>query len=132
MVGEPAFVEIGVDDAERARVFYGEPFGWRSTPGPSGSGLLVERGTLTGGIHGGDPRAAPSVFFRVDDLGAAVDEVRALGGSTQSLADEGAADADAATDAATMETVRGRFVLCRDDQGSPFGLFEPPVGGAGG
>lgn len=38
MVGEPAFFELGVEDAERGRSFYGGLFGWKFETGPSGAG----------------------------------------------------------------------------------------------
>jgi predicted enzyme related to lactoylglutathione lyase len=63
------------------------------------------------------------VFFRVDDLDAAVARVRELGGTVDGLEEEAGADP------AAIATEHGRFTLCRDDQGSPFGLFEPPATG---
>jgi predicted enzyme related to lactoylglutathione lyase len=68
-------------------------------------------------MHGGDKGAAPYLFFRVDDMDAALDRVRELGGSVEHM--------DAGGDEDT-QTKFGRFELCRDDQGSPFGLHEPP------
>jgi uncharacterized protein len=124
MSGEVAFVELGVQDAERARTFYGALFGWTFTPGPSGGGgFLIGTPNVPGGLHGGDPGASPYVFFRVEDLDTAVGRVRELGGTV-----EGAPEGEAPADAAAMETQYGRFLLCRDDQGSPFGLFEAPRG----
>ncbi len=122
MSGELAFFELGVEDAERARTFYGALFGWTFSPGPSGGdGSTIETPDVPGGLHGGDKGASPSVFFRVDDLDAATARVRELGGTVEGLDDEATSDP-------AMETVHGRFTLCRDDQGSPFGLFEAPVG----
>ncbi|MFV0137334.1 hypothetical protein ACLGIH_29775 [Streptomyces sp. HMX87] len=72
-------------------------------------------------MHGGDPRASPHLFFRVDDLDAAVAKVRELGGSVEGIGEEDGQDAGAVTRS-------GRFTLCRDDQGSRFGLHEPPEG----
>ncbi|MFH8378261.1 VOC family protein [Streptomyces cyaneofuscatus] len=36
MAGEISFFELGVDDPEKARTFYGALFGWNFEPGPSG------------------------------------------------------------------------------------------------
>jgi predicted enzyme related to lactoylglutathione lyase len=71
---------------------------------------------LAGGMHGGDAGAVPYLFFRVDDMDAALDRVRDLGGSVDEpgLGDE------------TSAGEYGRFKLCKDDQGSAFGLHEPP------
>ena len=53
------------------------------------------------------------------DLDAAVDRVRELGGSVEQM-DLGGGEETQAT--------FGRFQFCRDDQGSPFGLHQPPSG----
>jgi predicted enzyme related to lactoylglutathione lyase len=119
MAGELAFFELGVEDAERGRAFYEALFGWRFEPGPSGSGYSIATPNVPGGIHAGDAGAAPYVFFRVDDMDAAVEQVRELGGSVDETNVEGDADSVARF---------GRFRLCRDDQGSPFGLHQPPAG----
>jgi predicted enzyme related to lactoylglutathione lyase len=120
MTGEPSFFSLGVEDAERGRAFYGRLFGWEMEPGPSGAGFAITTGAIPGGIHGGDPRASPSLFFRVDDLDAALARVDALGGTVERV-DHG--EEDEAQSAARF----GRFELCRDDQGSWFGLHEPPA-----
>jgi predicted enzyme related to lactoylglutathione lyase len=74
---------------------------------------------VPGGIHGGDRGAAPYLFFAVDDMEAALERVRELGGSV----DEGM---DVEGDEASQAKF-GRFKLCRDDQGSPFGLHQRPA-----
>jgi predicted enzyme related to lactoylglutathione lyase len=117
MAGEPTFFELGTGDTARARVFYEALFGWQFSPGPSGSGFVIETPGLSGGMHGSDPGAAPYVFFAVDDMDAALGRVRDLGGEVEQ------ADVDGDQDS-TAEF--GRFKLCRDDQGSPFGLHERP------
>jgi len=62
VVGELAFFELGVDDVERGRAFYQGLFGWRFEDGPSGQGFTISTPTIPGGIHGGDPEAAPRVL----------------------------------------------------------------------
>jgi predicted enzyme related to lactoylglutathione lyase len=119
MTGEPSFFELGVADADRARAFYSSLFGWQMDPGPSGKGFVIETAGLPGGLHPGDPEAAPYLFFRVDDVEAAAARVRELGGSIVEL-DVGGEDEDSVARF-------GRFKLCRDDQGSPFGLHQPPA-----
>ncbi|MEV6167362.1 VOC family protein [Streptomyces sp. NPDC051954] len=118
MAGEPSFFELGVADPERGRAFYGTLFDWDLEPGPSGSGFSIGTPGVPGGLHGGDAGASPYLFFRVDDLDAAVAKVLELGGTTEEL---GAEDPDS-------EARFGRFKLCRDDQGSAFGLHQPPEG----
>ena len=115
MTGELAFFEVGVEDAERGRAFYGAMFGWSFEPGP-GDGFAIS-GPVPGGLHGGDPGASPYLFFAVDDIDAALDRVRELGGTIEEI--------DVGDDPETAARF-GRFKLCRDDQGSPFGLHEAP------
>ena len=122
MSGELAFFELGVGDTARGRAFYEGLFGWRFSPGPSGGdGYLIETPTVPGGMHGRDPGAGPYVFFRVDDIEASVERVRELGGEVDDMDAEGEKDS---------QSQLGRFTVCRDDQGSPFGLFQAPASGS--
>ena len=118
MAGEVAFIEFGVDDADRGRTFYEGLFGWGFEPGPSGGGFTVSMPNVRGGMHGGDAGAPPYVFFAVGDMEAALARVRELGGTVDDMDVEGDDDSIA---------THGRFKLCRDDQGSPFGLHQPPA-----
>ena len=79
---------------------------------------MIATPTLEGGIHGGDRGASPYVFFAVDDMETALERVRQLGGSVEDMDVEG--------DEASQSSF-GRFKLCRDDQGSAFGLHQPPA-----
>lgn len=117
MAGELSFFELGVGDVERGRAFYEGLFGWRFDPGPSGGGFMIGTPDVPGGMHGGDAGATPYVFFRVDDMDAALARVRELGGQID--------DADVEGDQESVARF-GRFKLCKDDQGSPFGLHQPP------
>lgn len=117
MTGELAFFELGVEDAERGRAFYEGLFGWTFEAGPSDGGYLITAPNVQGGMHSGDAGAVPYVFFAVDDMEAALQRVRDLGGSVE--------DVDMEGDAESVGRF-GRFRLCRDDQGSPFGLHEAP------
>ena len=118
MAGEVAFFELGVEDPDKGRAFYEALFGWRLAPGPSGNGYAIETPGGPGGMHGGDPGAVPYVFFAVDDMDAALDRVRALGGTVEEMDVEGGDEA---------QKRFGRFKLCRDDQSSAFGLHERPA-----
>ena len=119
MNGELSFFEIGVGDAEQARAFYGALFGWQFSEPPSGQGAMVETRPVPGGIHGGDQGGGVYVFFAVEDMEAAVERVRELGGEAEAIPGDANPDNVAKF---------GRFMLCRDDQGSAFGLHEPPPG----
>lgn len=115
---KPVHVEIGASDTQRALSFYGDLFGWQFEPTESGQGGVIRTPTVPGGLHGGDEGASPYVFFSVPDIKAAIARVRELGGEVEEL--EGHTDDP-------PETEWGRFALCRDDQGSPFGLHQPPA-----
>jgi uncharacterized protein len=117
MTGELAFFELGVGDTERGRAFYEGLFGWTFETGPSGNGYAIGAPNVPGGMHGGDPGATPYLFFRVDDMDEAIERVRELGGQVEDVNVEG--------DEASIARF-GRFKLCRDDQGSAFGLHQRP------
>jgi uncharacterized protein len=117
MTGELSFFELGVENLDRGREFYEQLFGWGFESGPSGAGFVITAPNVPGGMHGGDRGATPYVFFRVDDMEAALEQVRALGGEVDETDLEGGDESIAKY---------GRFRLCRDDQGSAFGLHEPP------
>jgi uncharacterized protein len=119
MTGELSFFELGVADAERGRMFYESLFGWRLRPGP-GHGFVIETSGVRGGMHGGDAGASPYVFFAVDDIDAALERVRELGGTVEEI--------DVEDEGKDSIAEFGRFKLCRDDQGSLFGLHQPPGG----
>ena len=116
MAGEPSWFEIGVGDVERAKEFYGSLFGWHFEHTETGQGAVIRTPTVPGGLHGGDEGASPYVFFTVPDIQAAIARVRELGGDVEEL--EGQEPGE--------PTEWGRFALCRDDQGSAFGLHQPP------
>lgn len=117
MAGEIAFIELGVEDAALAESFYSALFGWAFEAGPSPEGRMIRGLGVKAGVHSGDRGAAPYVFFRVDDIDVAVARVRDLGGAVEEIDVEGDED---------MQSRYGRFRLCRDDQGSSFGLYQPP------
>ena len=121
MAGEISFIEFGAENAEEAARFYAALFGWGSEPGPNGAeaGYQLDLAGTPAGIHSGDPGAAPYVFFAVEDMQAACDQVVELGGTVDPMDLSGDAD-DQAT--------HGLFTLCRDQQGSPFGLHQRPAG----
>lgn len=115
MAGDVSFFELGVTDTERGRAFYEGLFGWTFETSPSGDGFTISGLNVPGGMHGGDAGATPYVFFRVDDMDKALARVRELGGAVEDTDVEGDEDSIA---------THGRFKLCRDDQGSPFGLHQ--------
>jgi uncharacterized protein len=106
VAGEPSHFEVGVPDAARAKPFFGELFGWSFTK-TTGDNAWIETPGVRAGLHDAHEDRNVVVYFRVDDIEAAVHRVRDLGGEAD---DPGPAEAG------------GRFVSCRDDQGLVFGL----------
>ena len=117
--GAVSFIELGVGDSAAGRAFYEGLFGWGFETGPSGNGWMLRTPNLEGGMHPNDAGGGPYLFFAVEDMDAALARVRELGGEVDETNVEGDAEQVKRT---------GRFKLCRDDQGSPFGLHEPPRG----
>jgi uncharacterized protein len=115
MAGQVSFFELGVKDPASAREFYGALFGWEMQPGPSGAelGFQIDSGNVRGGLHGGDEGAGPYLFFSVDHIESAIERVRELGGTAELNEHSGPGPS-------------GTFAFCLDDQGSPFGLHQPP------
>src|SRR5262252_7284660 len=89
-MGQPvAWFEIVSPDAERARKFYTELFGWQAAADPNMGGYAVVdtqggEGAIGGGIGPVQaPGEGPSVkiYMQVDDLDGYLDRAEKLGGS---------------------------------------------------
>ena len=115
MVVEPGYLTLGVADVARARAFYGSLFGWQFDASPGQSKYAhVNNTKLPMGIVQSAEGIA-SLFFRVEDIEAAVGQVLALGG---------AAEPPAASES-------GWSCACTDNQGSKFSLWQPSAAYAG-
>jgi len=110
MSGEPAHIEIGVPDTDRAQRFYGELFGWEFEG--TDKGARIRTGGIPMGLHPDERGPELLVFYSVADLDAAAKRIVELGGE---IGEAGGEDDS------------GRWLYsCRDDQGIVFGLHEPP------
>ena len=105
----PALIEFPADDPGRARRFWsellGSPLGERTAE--QGQGWQTPEAGPAVGVHErgrgpGDTVSLP--YFSVDDLPAALERVTALGG--------------------TVIHPGQRWAICRDSEGSPFGLAQ--------
>ncbi len=108
-----SFVEFPADDPERARRFWGELLGveLEAREGPEGQGWQTHSGAPAVGVHArgrgpGDSFSLP--YFAVVDVAAALERVAALGGSVVHPGEQ--------------------WAICRDSEGSPFGLTREPLG----
>lgn len=104
--GDLVYVTYEVEDSAKARAFYAQVLGWAFTAGSVEDGWQVVGGS--GGLQGGHPQATTLPMWRVSDLAAAVERVRAAGGT--------------ATDPATRPY--GAESECADDQGTRFYLGQ--------
>jgi predicted enzyme related to lactoylglutathione lyase len=112
---ELCYFTIGVPDGERAQAFYGSLFGWSFAPGNVPGGFHVQGTTPPAGVFSGGETGV-RVYFRVDDLEAALAKVRELGGAAGEVQGSVASG--------------GAYAECADDQGVRFSLFQPPAGDA--
>ncbi len=112
MAGKLTHFEIRADDAERAQTFWSSLLGWQfnTMPGEFPYSMADTGDGLTAGLYRSDSaERGLVVYFDVDDLDAALDQVRELRGTPgeRSLVPE-----------------IGWFAHCVDTEGNPFGLFE--------
>lgn len=95
MSGRVVHFEIPYDDADRARAFYRDIFGWQITEMPEMDYNMVQTGptneqgfpTDVGYVGGGmlkraAPAERPVVTIDVDDIDATLQKVESQGGST--------------------------------------------------
>jgi len=106
-----SLVEFPADDPERARQFWSGLLGaeLEGRSGEEGSGWQTHSDAPTVGVHQrgtgpGDTVSLP--YFTVADLGAALERVGTLGGS--------------------VIHPGSHWAICRDSEGSPFGLALDP------
>jgi predicted enzyme related to lactoylglutathione lyase len=100
-----SLIEFPADDPERARRFWAALLGGPLEPRREGEGWQTHSASPPVGLHArgrgpGDSFSLP--YFAVDDLAVALEQVEALGGS---VVHPGSASA-----------------VCKDSEGSPFGL----------
>lgn len=116
--GDIGYVWLTVPDPDRAAAFYAAVLGWEYAPGHAPGGRDVEGRSTKVGIGSGAPGF--HVSYAVQDVPAAVQRVRAAGGT---------GDAE--------DRSYGTAADCVDDQGVSFSLHEagigtrPPANGAG-
>jgi len=104
--GDLAYVSVETIDSGRFRTFFATVAGWRFTPGRVADGWGVDDVVPMTGIRGGHARPTVVPMYRVDDIAAAVERVRAAGGTSTEPAQQ----------------PYGVTVECTDDQGARFQL----------
>ncbi len=106
--GKIVWFELPAADTKRATEFYGRLLGWQFQPfGGQDYHTTYEAG---GAIYNAPGQKGLLAYFGVDEIESAIARVRELGGEAGEPEQAGV----------------GRFAICKDDQGSRFGLHEPP------
>lgn len=110
--GDIGYASLWVDDARRVGALLAEVLGWSYAEGAPGEAVQVTGQRLHHGVanHAGAPTLL--LCFAVADLDDALRAVAVAGGT--------AGDVRPAS--------QGRTVLCADDQGAPFALYQPASG----
>lgn len=106
--GDISYLSISTPDSASFRAFFGELFGWSFSAGHVSDGWQISDVTPMIGMRGGERRALITPMYRVDDITAAVNQVRQGGGTATEPARE----------------PYGLMAECVDDQGTQFYLGQ--------
>lgn len=106
--GDVGYLTMQVIDSTRAREFYGTVFDWTFTPGRVADGWQLHDPAPMTGMHGGHNEATLVPMYSVGDIAAAVERVRAAGGTASD----------------PQPQPYGASAFCADDQGTPFYLGQ--------
>jgi predicted enzyme related to lactoylglutathione lyase len=106
--GDVGYVSIQVPDVERAAAFYSAVLGWEYEAHVAGA-RHVHGQSMHIGIFGVQERPNLYCAYAVGDVDAAIQRVRAAGGSAE----------------APTEKPWGRSADCIDNQGTSFSMFTP-------
>jgi predicted enzyme related to lactoylglutathione lyase len=123
-VGEASWLELMTTDAPAAMKFYQELFGWQPSEamdmGPMGTYQMFNRGErMIGGMMNKPPELAQvppnwAIYFLVPDINAAVDRIKANGGTILN---------------GPMEVPGGDMIVnAKDPQGAAFSLHAKKAG----
>ena len=111
MAGKLVHWEFPADDAGRASTFWGSLFGWDFEE-YEGSGYHMTQSTEPGGAlqTRQEGQTGVTVYFDTDDVEAASEKVKSLGGTVLMPK--------------SPVPSMGYFAICLDTEGNTFGLWE--------
>ncbi len=112
MAGKLVHFEIPAKDGKRARTFYSSLLGWtfKDSGMPEIDYFMTEgNGGPVAAVYTSPDQKGPVIYFGVDDIDAAIEKLRQLGGK----ADEKGAVQQ-----------QGWLVSCTDTEGNPFSLWQ--------
>ena len=108
---ELGYVAIPVSSVPQAKAFFEALFDWKFEA--SGPGAAhVSNTKLPFGFSTGEPTDYSTLYFQVPDINAMIAKVGSLGGSAGNI----------------QESRAGLLVICKDDQGTGFSLWQPAPG----
>jgi predicted enzyme related to lactoylglutathione lyase len=108
---ELGYVAIPVLSVPQAKAFFEALFGWKFEVSGPGS-AHISNTKLPFGFSTGGPTDYSTLYFQVPDIKAMTAKVGALGGSVGNI----------------QENPSGLLVICKDDQGTGFSLWQPAPG----
>lgn len=108
MSGQVTYFELPSGDISATQRFWGSLFDWTFYEGNFPGYSMIKGSEPMGGSPHGDASRHPRIYFSVDDIEAAVAQVRELGGTAE--------------DPVTIPS--GIYAHCTDDQGVEFSLSQ--------
>ena len=110
MAGKLVHFELPAQDSARAKEFYGSLFGWQfQSYGDMDYHLTRTAEDQGGAVSGMQQGEHATIYFDVDDIDAALAQVRELGGQAE--------------DKQPVPSM-GWFAQCKDTEGTNFGLWQ--------
>ena len=103
--------EIGCRNSESTRAFYAKLFDWEITPAGPAAMIGAEAGGIAGHITalGHEPHHYTIFYVDVDDVGACLEKVKALGGKVL---------------VTPVDIPTGTFAWFQDPEGNTVGLWK--------
>lgn len=109
---ELGYVAIAVSSVPQAKAFFETLFDWKFEQGSGPGSAHVGNTKLPFGFSTGGPTDYSRLYFQVTDIKAMIAKVGAQGGSAGTI----------------EESPAGLHVICKDDQGTGFSLWQPAPG----
>lgn len=107
--GDAGYTSLWVPDVDRAADFYASVLGWTYEADHQGQGRRVVGATPAQGLFGGQARSTLFAAYVVDDVRAAIERVRAAGGTAEEPTRE----------------PWGLSAMCTDNQGARLTVYQP-------
>ncbi|MFF0312339.1 VOC family protein [Streptosporangium sp. NPDC004379] len=111
MAVELGYYTLSVTDLDRGAAFYGPLFGWEFRREHE-TYLHVTNTAVPMGLNANGPSSQPNLYYSVEDVEAAVEMVRKLGGTAEEI----------------FDSKSGRGCAITDDQGTVISLWQSAPG----